>query len=909
MKYVVTIPEIVLLVVTIVILALFFSIYPITVPWKPVFASPDTAEDYVDIQSDVDSVADKGTHSNFTTQKYTDLINDTLTEADQAPITGNSENFVDDDSSDVDSHADHGTSSNFTTQQYCDNIFDTLTESGQSSTAITNSPSANTGDWINPTNAYADDTNWASSTPSAPVVVSKGTASAVTTATVTPSYPASVQANDIIFILVISHQPVSIGVINLPSGWNEAGQGTYANNVPTNQGRVALFWKRAVGGESGTVSITRTGDTGTDGCFFAQMYQVTGCVTSGNPWDAVVAKYNGNGATTVTWDAVTVSGSGRTLLAFVAQADNVASGTPSGYTQTVTASATNTGTDAELQLFDEKDVFSDGSITATGGQTEGWVTYHISAIPPATSRQHQCSEYGFSIDNGATVTQVRVRLDVKATEDDKIKLEVSSNGGTSYLATTYTSPALTTSEQTIWVDVTSWDTWTTAKLNNNQIWVRVTQVETGTQDTTWLDWIPVEVTYYVSYELDLEFQWTTADPAQTSEYLCIKTGTLNAETLKVDVWNAGGWTNIIASLSASAWNNVSIGTYLTAATITFRFLGGSETSDLTQSSWQIECSLIHVWTQSVNYELELEEQFTDCDYTRTFEELCIYMGAMNGETLSVQWWNSTSNSWLTIIASLSSNQWNNVSVVDYLTSATFTIRFVDGTKENDLSQGTWQKDSCLLHTWTLGYNLNLRVMDLDLTDPIQGAYVYKDSDVKISDVNGWANWTLVSGVVTVQVKYFGFLVNETSINVDGDKTIDVRCNLFDVTVNVKENVRNAKLSNVNVTVYNGTSVGGNKIKSGISNNNGQVTLTNLPNNTLTFIEYGGSIYTLVIGNATQLIGSDDYAFTIVCNQNYVGTTSNYGILVWVGGIVIPLEGSFVTKRLKRKMYKKRKKPK
>jgi hypothetical protein len=46
MKYVVTIPEIVLLVVTIVTLALFFSIYPITVPWKPVFASPDTQTFY-----------------------------------------------------------------------------------------------------------------------------------------------------------------------------------------------------------------------------------------------------------------------------------------------------------------------------------------------------------------------------------------------------------------------------------------------------------------------------------------------------------------------------------------------------------------------------------------------------------------------------------------------------------------------------------------------------------------------------------------------------------------------------------------------------------------------------------------------------------------------------------------------
>jgi hypothetical protein len=109
--------------------------------------------------------------------------------------------------------------------------------------------------------------------------------------------------------------------------------------------------------------------------------------------------------------------------------------------------------------------------------------------------QHQYSGYGFSIYAGTTITQVRVRLDVKVTADDAIKLEVSSNGGTSYLATTYTSPALTTSEQTIWVDVTSWDTWTPAKLNTDQIWVRVTQVATGAQDTVLLDWIPIEVTY------------------------------------------------------------------------------------------------------------------------------------------------------------------------------------------------------------------------------------------------------------------------------------------------------------------------------------------------------------------------------------------------------------------------------
>jgi hypothetical protein len=279
---------------------------------------------------------------------------------------------------------------------------------------------------------------------------------------------------------------------------------------------------------------------------------------------------------------------------------------------------------------------------------------------------------------------------------------------------------------------------------------------------------------------------------------------------------------------------------------------------------------------------------------------------MNGETLSVQWWNSTSNSWLTIIASLSSNQWNNVSVVDYLTSATFTILFVDGTKTNDLSQGTWQKDSCLLHIWTLGYNLNLRVMDLDLTDNIQGAYVYKDSDIKTSDADGWANWTEVSGTVQIKVQYYGFWVNGTfGVGMDSDKTIDVQCELYDVTVLVQEGVQNAYLASANVTVYNSTSVQGNKITSGVTGNNGQVQLLNLPNNTLTFTQYGGASYSLVIGNTTQLVSSENQTFTLTADQNNVGTNNSYSIIAFIG-MTIPLKGSFVTKRLKRKMYKKRK---
>jgi hypothetical protein len=415
-------------------------------------------------------------------------------------------------------------------------------------------------------------------------------------------------------------------------------------------------------------------------------------------------------------------------------------------------------------------------------------------------------------------------------------------------------------------------------------------------------WIPT--TGDDNYVLDQEVQFINLQYAFAIESLNIATGTTGAEDILIDVWDGNSWENVLADLAGSTWNNVSITTYLTGITLTIRFRDGTQTGDTSiQDSWQINIAIIYIENGGGNnYELDLEEQFVNVNYTRTNEELCIYMGAFNagGETLAVQWWNSTDSSWLTIISSLSTSQWNNVSVTDYLTSATFTIRFIDGTKTSDSSQGTWQKDACLLHIWTLGYNLNLRVMDLDLTDNIQGAYVYKDSDVKTSDAEGWANWTLVSGTVEIKVQYFGFWVNGTfSVTIDSDKTINVQCKLYDVTVLVQEGVQNAYLASANVTVYNSTSVQDNKITSGVTGNNGQVQLLNLPNNTLMFTQYGGASYSLVIGNTTPLVSSENQTITLTANQNNINTNNNYSIIAFAG-MTIPLKGAFAKRRLKKK---------
>jgi len=116
----------------------------------------------------------------------------------------------------------------------------------------------------------------------------------------------------------------------------------------------------------------------------------------------------------------------------------------------------------------------------------------------------------------------------------------------------------------------------------------------------------------------------------------------------------------------------------------------------------------------------------------------------------------------------------------------------------------------------------------------------------------------------------------------------------------------AYLVGVNVTVFNSTSAEANKIATGITGSNGIVELLNLPNYTLTFTQYGGSSYTIVIGNITQLVSNEDQTFTITANKNYVSTSNDYSIIAFVG-MAIPFKSSFVTKRLKRKIYKKRKK--
>jgi hypothetical protein len=99
---------------------------------------------------------------------------------------------------------------------------------------------------------------------------------------------------------------------------------------------------------------------------------------------------------------------------------------------------------------------------------------------------------------------------------------------------------------------------------------------------------------------------------------------------------------------------------------------------------------------TVTYQLHLEAQFTNVQYTQQNARLCVYAGNMSSNALGVDYWNGSS--WINLCTNLNASNWNNMTVT--LTSSVFTIRFEAGIYSQDLTQGSWNVSAVLLYLWT-----------------------------------------------------------------------------------------------------------------------------------------------------------------------------------------------------------------
>jgi hypothetical protein len=117
-----------------------------------------------------------------------------------------------------------------------------------------------------------------------------------------------------------------------------------------------------------------------------------------------------------------------------------------------------------------------------------------------------------------------------------------------------------------------------------------------------------------------------------------------------------------------------------------------------------------VWQpSSSNYELDLEVQWLDVNYMQETGELCIKTGSTGTEDVKVDVWNGSE--WVNILTNLTSDNWNNVSVITYLNSQTFTIRFKGTNETGDATQDSWSIDATLLYVQSAetSFNYVLRV--------------------------------------------------------------------------------------------------------------------------------------------------------------------------------------------------------
>jgi len=174
-----------------------------------------------------------------------------------------------------------------------------------------------------------------------PAYVDVGTDSVTcTTDTITPGYPSTVNANDIL-ILIVFH--TNNDTFNTPTGWTHVAD----KSSPTSDKRAAWFWKRATGSETGTVTVTRT-QVATNR-FYGVIARFSGVKTTSQPYSSY-GSWSENATTTYRSSALTTTGDNRLVVALVAEADNRTNQGLSNFTKQVEVKDTSCSPGISIDL-------------------------------------------------------------------------------------------------------------------------------------------------------------------------------------------------------------------------------------------------------------------------------------------------------------------------------------------------------------------------------------------------------------------------------------------------------------------------------------------------------------------------------------------------------------------------------
>ena len=381
----------------------------------------------------------------------------------------------------------------------------------------------------------------------------------------------------------------------------------------------------------------------------------------------------------------------------------------------------------------------------------GWTT---SGTPPYLDSQDQPTNYiytsVFSAQEGyftfpstsltsgsATVTLYVYCSNIDGASDDAASVFYNIGAGD-------VDSAVDIGTHTAWqYDTVSLGSLTVAQINALQIMFQYERSPPARDVRIDHAYINIYAPAVLDYELEFEYQFTSIDYNEANETVCInvQTATQGTEELEVYEWDGASSWSLLGTLDSDGWNNFTA-SYIISSTYYIEIRDNERTNEGSQSTWNIDSIIIHVWTvPTFDYELDLEVAWTAANYDETNEYLCIYAGTQASEALMVDVWDGAS--WTNVISDLAASNWNNVSVSSYLTGSSFEIRFIDSDQANDGTQDTWDIDAVLLHTWTPSYAPAIdQIPTLDNPsdgDNMYAQYLEYQVTVYVSDQNGFGD--------------------------------------------------------------------------------------------------------------------------------------------------------------------------
>jgi hypothetical protein len=151
-------------------------------------------------------------------------------------------------------------------------------------------------------------------------------------------------------------------------------------------------------------------------------------------------------------------------------------------------------------------------------------------------------------------------------------------------------------QHTAWqYDTINLGTHTISEVDNLRLYLYY--MKSGNQNNVFIDHIRIGVNQppAPNYQLDFEYQWTTAVYNRVNKKVCVYVAshTGGTENLLVNYWNGSIWSSL-GTITTTGWSNFTA-TGLISSSYTIQLKGATESGDTVKDIWNIDVIMLHTW--------------------------------------------------------------------------------------------------------------------------------------------------------------------------------------------------------------------------------------------------------------------------------------------------------------------------